>query len=168
MRAFLIGLALSAPALVLAQWQWLDATGRRVYSDQAPPPEIPARNILKQPGVRASTPLAAEPIPTAAAAPASPAAPALPRASGQDKELEAKRKQAEAAEQQKRKAEEERIAKLRAENCARARQAKATVDSGIRLARVNEKGEREILDDAARAAETKRLEEVIASECKAS
>jgi hypothetical protein len=37
----------------------------------------------------------------------------------------------------------------------------------VRVARMNDKGEREYMDDAARAAETKRLEGIIASDCKA-
>ena len=41
------------------------------------------------------------------------------------------------------------------------------LDSGIRIVRANAKGEREFMDDAIRAAETKRLEAVIASDCKA-
>jgi hypothetical protein len=52
-----------------------------------------------------------------------------------------------------------------AENCARARQAKAGFDSGARIATTNKAGERVILDDDARAAESKRLQGVIQSEC---
>ncbi|MEW6466902.1 MAG: DUF4124 domain-containing protein, partial [Pseudomonadota bacterium] len=76
-----------------------------------------------------------------------------------------KKKEAEAAEAAKKKAEEERIKKVKEENCARAKAAKATLDSGQRIARMNAQGEREILDDAARAAELKRTEEIIRSEC---
>ena len=57
------------------------------------------------------------------------------------------------------------MAKAKAENCARAKKAKATFDSGARIATTNAKGEREIMDDAARAVETKRLEGIIATEC---
>jgi hypothetical protein len=35
----------------------------------------------------------------------------------------------------------------------------------MRMARVNAKGEREILDDKARAEETKRTKDIMASEC---
>ena len=35
--------------MVSAQWLWLDNDGRKVFSDRAPPPEIPDKNILKQP-----------------------------------------------------------------------------------------------------------------------
>ena len=44
--------------------------------------------------------------------------------------------------------------------------AKANLDSGMRMARTNDKGEREVLDDAQRADELKRVNAIIASECK--
>jgi hypothetical protein len=36
----------------------------------------------------------------------------------------------------------------------------------VRLARVNEKGEREMVDDAARATELKRIKAIIDADCK--
>ena len=83
-----------------------------------------------------------------------------------DKELQARKKAAEAEQQAKAKAEEQRNAAIRADNCARARSHLATLDSGQRLARINDKGEREVLDDEARAAEVRRAREVIASDCR--
>ena len=59
----------------------------------------------------------------------------------------------------------ERIAKQRADNCERAKRAKATLDSGQRLATTNAKGEREIMDDARRASETQRLQDIMRSDC---
>jgi len=162
LRLTLAALACSVPLLAAAQWQWIDKDGRKVFSDQAPPAEVPAHRILRQPGVR---PAAAETAaPVAAAAPKAAEA-AAPRPSGKDKELEAKKKAAEAAEAEKKKAEEMKLAEARAENCGRARSAKATYDSGARVARVNAQGEREFLDDNQRAAEVKRLEAVIARDC---
>ena len=170
LRAILLGIACAAlPALCLAQWQWLDKDGRKVFSDQPPPPDVPAKNILKQPtGAKARmgeisiTPAAPASAAVAAAKPSASA----PKLTGKDKELEEKKKQTEAAEADKKKAQEEELAKARAENCERTKQAKATLDSGVRLAQTNAKGEREVLDDAQRAAEAKRLEKLIASECK--
>ena len=89
-----------------------------------------------------------------------------PKVTGKDKQLEEKKKQAETAEAEKKKAEEEKVAKVRADNCARAKRAKADMDSGVRIARTNDKGEREVMDDAARAVESKRLEGIVASDCK--
>jgi hypothetical protein len=166
-RIFLLALACCLPLAASAQWMWLDKDGRKVFSDKAPPPEIAPERILKHPGGRFAPQAAPEAGATteAAAAPAAVAAPALPRPSGTDKGLEDKRKQADAAAAEKRKAEEARIAAVRADNCSRARAGKAGFDSGMRIARTNEKGEREIMDDAQRAAEAKHLEEVIARDC---
>jgi hypothetical protein len=55
---------------------------------------------------------------------------------------------------------------VRADNCKRAREHLASLDSGVRLARTNEKGEREILDDKARADEMQRTRQIMASECR--
>jgi hypothetical protein len=166
LRVTLLGLALAAPALCLAQWQWIDKDGRKVYSDQPPSADVPANKILKAPtGKGGSSMPVNEPAPQAAAsAPAKPAASA-PKLSGKDKELEEKKKLAEAAAAEKKKAQEEEVAKARSENCERAKRAKATFDSGARIAQVNAKGEREYMDDAARAVETKRLQGVIARDC---
>ncbi|WP_228488467.1 DUF4124 domain-containing protein [Caenimonas koreensis] len=164
-RAALLALACAMPALALAQWMWVDNSGRKVLSDQPPPMDIPARNILRQPGVRAAP--ASETAPAASQAVAAKPELAASRAVGKDKDLEAKKKAAEAAEDEKAKAREEENNKIRAENCSRAKQAKVQMDSGTRIARTNAKGEREILDDAARQVETKRIEGIIARECAA-
>jgi hypothetical protein len=165
-RLLVIGLACLGPALAMAQWQWVDKDGRKVFSDSAPPPEIPAKNIIKQPGATSAQAQAAVAAASApASAPARPAASA-PRISGKDPVLEARKREADAAEAQKRKAEEERLATVRADNCARAKRAKATLDSGVRIATTNDKGEREVMNDTQRAAETKRLQAVLASDCK--
>ncbi len=133
----LICMALCFCALAAsAQWQWMDKDGRKVFSDRPPPADIPDKNILKRPSGRGPAVTA---VPPAATAPA--AAPA-----GVDKSLQDKKKQAEEAEAAKRKAEEERNARLMAENCSRAQQAKSGLDSGARISRINEKGEREFLD----------------------
>jgi type IV secretory pathway VirB10-like protein len=168
-RVLLLGLAICLPAVCSAQWRWVDKNGRTVFSDQPPPPDIPAANVMGQP--KGSSPANAVARPALAASAAAPVQPPkLPesagRLAGKDKDLQDKKKQLEAAEEEKRKAQEEEIARLRADNCARAKRAKAGFDSGARIARTNDKGEREYLDDAQRAAEAKRLEGVIAKDCK--
>ena len=151
----------TAPLLASAQWVYLDQSGRKVFSDKAPPPDVPANRVLKQPGMRAAA-VADAPASAAAAAPA--AAPAS-GAAGKDKELEARKKQGEAAEAAKKKAQEEQYAQARAENCTRARGSKAAFDSGVRVVRTNDKGEREVLDDKQRESEMKRLDGLIARDC---
>ena len=76
-----------------------------------------------------------------------------------------KLKQAEEAEAARKRGEEERVARAKADNCNRAKQAKVTLDSGRMLANINAKGERGFMDEATRAAETKRANDVIASDC---
>jgi hypothetical protein len=156
------GLLLAVLALMLAlpadaQWRWRDASGRVTASDLPPPREIPEKDILQRPGgARAQAPAA--PAATASAAPAP--------ASAVDKELEARKKAADQQQQAKAKAEEQRLAAVRAENCSRARSHLANLESGQRLARLNDKGEREYLDDKTRADEARRAREIIASDCR--
>jgi hypothetical protein len=161
-RLTLAALVCCAPLLAQAQWQWVDKDGRKVFSDRPPPADVPAGKILRQPGGRPAA--AAEAAPAAAPAPAA-AAVVAPPAEGRDKGLEEKRKQAEAAAAEKKKAEEAKLAALKADNCQRARDGKNAIDSGLRMARVNDKGEREILDDNQRAAEAKHLQAVIDRDC---
>jgi Domain of unknown function (DUF4124) len=152
--------ALSAGS-VSAQWQWIDGTGSRVFSDTPPPAGTLDKNILKRPG--GSRPTAAQSTPSSTIT--STAAVAVLKPSGKDGELEARKKQAEEAEQAKKKAELEKFTKARAENCERAKRAQNTVSSGVRIATTNAKGETEFLDDKARAVEARRIEELVKSEC---
>jgi hypothetical protein len=165
LRLTLLVLSCAATPLCFAQWQWIDKDGRKVFSDQAPPSGISEKAILRRPGGRP----AAEPAQAATEAqPAAPSAAAsAPKVSGRDKELEDRKKQVQAAEAEKKKAQDEEVAKLRGENCDRAKRNKVLLDSGARIATANAKGEREVMDDAGRLAEGKRLEAVIARDCKA-
>lgn len=157
----LIFLLLAAGALpACAQWHWIDLQGRSVFSDQPPPAAIPEKNIRRQPGsARPQTPGAER------GASSEPASGAAPAPTGEDKALQAKLRQAEEAESAKQKAEQERTARLRSENCQRARQARMGLELGGRIARVNEKGEREFLDEAGIAAERQRIDALMAADC---
>ena len=157
-----LGLALALPAL--AQWKWRDKAGQTQYSDLPPPAGTAEADILLRPnaGQRRA---AAAPVAAAAASDAASAAPRLaPKAS--EPELEAKRRKVEEEAAAKKKAEEARMAVARADNCVRAKAQVRTMESGIRVTRTNEKGEREFLDDAARTAEAQRSRGVVASDCK--
>lgn len=170
MHWLLVGCVVALPLSASAQWQWIDKDGKKVFSDQAPPPDVPEKNILRRSGMPPPRPATGIDAPAAegteAVAPKARESAAAPKPSGVDKELEEKTKKAEAEEKAKRAAEEAKVAKAKADNCARAREGKSTLDSGIRIAKVNAKGEREIMDDSARVAEQKRVQSVIDSDCK--
>ena len=126
------------------------------------------KNILMQPGVKAITPVtASEPTAVASVAGVSEPKPkaSTPRLSGKDAQLEAKKKQAEEEENVKRKAEEEALSKARADNCERAKKGMLAFQSGVRISVTNAKGEREFMDDAGRATETKRLQSIAQTDC---
>lgn len=164
MHLLVMAWACALPMAASAQWQWIDNQGKKVFSDRPPPAEVPEKNILRRPGGSAAA-RATAPDAAPAAEPA-PAAASAPRPASVDKELEEKARKAEEAEKAERAAKEQRIAKAKVESCARARQSKAHFDSGLRVARLNDKGEREIMDDQARAAEQQRLQSIIDSDCK--
>ncbi len=160
----LAGLAMaSSTAQAGLQWKWRDASGAIQYSDRPPPAGTPEQNILNRPSVSRAVVKAAEAA-SGASASAAAAQGAAPKAS--DPELEARRKKAEDDKLAKQKAEEEKAAKQRAENCQRARGYQRTLQDGIRLSRTNAKGEREILDDKARAEEMQRTQDALQTNCK--
>lgn len=157
-------LALAASP-VQAQWKWKDGKGQVHVSDIPPPREVQDKDILQRPSVQVRR------APTAAPSPAPAASAALVTASAAsrpttDPELEARRKKLEAEQQAKAKAEEDKQQALRAENCQRARQQMATLQSGQRIARVNASGEREILDDKGRADEMATARRIVESDCR--
>ena len=80
--------------------------------------------------------------------------------------LESRLRQEAQAKEAERKSQEAKLAALRAENCLRARSQIKLLDDGVRIARTNEKGEREILDDKGRAEETARTRKLVESECR--
>jgi uncharacterized protein DUF4124 len=159
---FCVGFSLCvAMAPAAAQWKWKDARGQVVISDVPPPRDIPERDVLQRPEV-VNRRAAAAP----AAAPTSATAEAAAPKARVDPELEARRKKGEAEQQEKMKAEEQKVAQARAENCKRARAHLSSLESGMRLARTNENGEREILDDKGRADEMQRTRQIISSDCR--
>jgi hypothetical protein len=152
-----------------AQWQWIDKDGRKVFSDRSPPAEIKDKDILKRPGGRGSVAVVAgsesAPATPAVAASAAVRGSAL-KLTGKDAQLEARKKQAEEEEAARKKAEEEKVATANADNCSQARRYLTTLDSGVRIAITNAKGEREIMDDSKRVEEKKRAQGIAETSCK--
>lgn len=150
-------LTLAAPPALAQQWMWRDKAGRVTASDRPPPRDIAEKDILQRPMPESRRVASVAPAASAASA-------AAPTAL--EREVQARKKATEAEQAAKTRADEERNAARRAENCRNARNNLATLESGVRVARTNDKGEREFLEDAARNEEIRRAREVIASECR--
>ena len=149
------------PPPVAAQWTWRDKTGQVNASDRPPPKDVPEKDILSRPTPEQRPRAAAPTQPTSAVA-----APASAPPTALEREVQARKRATEEAQATKAKAEEEVLAAKRAENCRAARNQLMTLESGQRIARTNDKGEREILDDPGRAEEERRTRAAIASECR--
>lgn len=162
------GLALfcALPLVATAQWQWIDRNGQKIFSDSPPPPDVPESKILKRPGVRPTPSVAL--VPASGASGARPAASAAASAASRpaSNASAAAEAQKQAAEAAAKKAADEKLAKDKAENCARAKQALATLNTGQRVRQTNAKGEMEYMTDEQRTVESKRLQGMVGSDCK--
>ena len=145
----LAGLLFALPALA-DSWQWRDAAGRMVYSDLPPPAEVRAAQILRSPTHR-----------TDANAPAAPAA----APNWVEKEQASRKRAAEREESQRKQREESEQIAQSARACDDARTALRTLESGSRMAVLNQRGEREVLDDAERARRIDSVRKEIARGC---
>ena len=152
--------AVATGASAQSFWKWKDAAGQIHLSDIAPPATVPAKDILQRPagGVASTAPVAAP-----AAAPAS-GPPNAVDAELQKRKAKADKDKADQAAADKAVADQKRTAQ-RADNCRRAQQSVQAFDSGVRIAQMNAKGEREYLDDKQRAAERQHAQEGVTQNC---
>jgi hypothetical protein len=168
MRLMWVALAvlLVVPA-AQAQWKWKDNRGQIHVSDLPPPLEIPEKDVLLRPDLSAHRAAASAAVAASGAASAVASTASGPRVerSRSDPELEARRKRAEQERGDKLKAEADKVSGERAANCQRARAQIGTLESGQRLVRVNEKGDREILDDRSRGQEIQTARDLAAANC---
>jgi hypothetical protein len=144
----LAAVAVSAPAL--AQYSWIDDHGTRVFSDHPPPPGTPPSRILTAPRGAATAP----------AVPAETAKPAAPTLADRDADF---RKRAAERDADERKAAEE--AQRKADNaaqCAAARRSEAALSSGVRVADMDDKGERVFVTDDEKARRLAQVRRVLA------
>lgn len=177
------GLLLAAPVLA-GTWQWRDASGRMVYSDQPPPSSVPASRILRAPMPAQGAGVQAAPLAAAAASTApGPGTPAgagrIPPATGQsatgsgdpaprswvEKEQASRKRALEREEAERKQGAEREQAARNAHACEEARTALRTLESGLRMSYVDDKGERQVLDDAERARRAETARQEIARNC---
>lgn len=159
----LIGLCafVTLAAHAQGQWKWRDANGNVQYSDRPPPATVPEKDILARPlGLRAPVKLqtagekATQPSPAGS----------QPAAGRTAEKAEPKQNMSPATEARLRE-EERRNQAVRADNCRRAKDHLAVLESGSRIALTDDKGARTLLDDAGRNAEIQKTRAIIASEC---
>ena len=128
-------MALFAAAASAQQYKWTDKDGKVRYGDVPPP------------GVTTTKLKAPSPPPAAAAATA-----------------DAKKTAPKAKEPEKQAMTEEQL-QVKRENCARAQESLRTLQSGLRISRVDSKGERYYLDDAQIAQETAKAQQSVQHWC---
>jgi hypothetical protein len=136
------------PALTLTTaqaqvYQYRDANGNVVFSDTPPPGAKAVRKDVKV------------------------APPSGDQAASHEEKMQDFQKRREAAAEAEAKQARDKAEKEKADaNCTRARNKLASLQSGQRIVRYTAQGEREFLDDAARAAETAEAQQSIAEWCK--
>ncbi|MFT7774221.1 DUF4124 domain-containing protein [Roseateles sp.] len=163
-QALLAVLCLAIAGAAQAQWKWRDAKGNVQYSDMPPPAGTPEKDVLQRPSNARAVVIVSPPgAPASAASAPKPAASAPTKA---ELEAAARQKKEQDGEAAKQKEEERRIAAQRRDNCARAQSNLRDLQSGTRLTRTNEKGERIFMDEAQMAGEIGRARDVITSECR--
>jgi hypothetical protein len=127
-----------------ALYKWTDASGRVVYSDQPPPGNVKSE-VLK-----------------------GPPPPANPNAVKDlaNKELEYRQRQLDKAEASAKAEKDTAAAKARADNCTQVKgEMQQLAQGGLSFYRMNEKGERVVMDDASRRAERERLGKWMRENC---
>ena len=141
----LIVLALCATTSAYCDvYKWVDTDGTVHYSDQPAPGTIKEEQTL---GIKSGT-SGTEAPGTEKAAPK----PAGPK-TYIEQDSEFRKRQVEAEEKAKKEQKALADAKDRQQNCERAQASLRALQSGVRMTRVNEKGEREYLDDNQRQQE---------------
>jgi len=192
--ALLAGLVFTSAAPAQSgTWKWLDAQGRTVYSDRPPLPgervtQLKAPDGRSPAGVSSTTPAgphadasevgdatggeaaaagaASAPGPAAASNGAQASADA---ASGfpnwVERGRQSRERAAARAEAEARQAELSRQMAERQRACEETRVALRTLESGVRMHSVNDKGERIALDDAERARRAETLRRALGENC---
>jgi hypothetical protein len=165
----LLLVALAAAPHASAQYQWRDANGRMVYSDMPPPASVPPSAVQRAParqtpagtsggsGAAASAPAAA-PVPAAASA--------TPAPTLADREMEFRKRRMEREAAERKAAEAEAQSQRAAAACEDSRAQVRALESGMRVARVNERGEREFIDDTTRASQLEAARKSVREFCR--
>ena len=165
-----VALACLGNAAAQSRFIWTDENGRKVYSDNPPPPSVPKTRILK--GIDQ---LGKAPPPAVVATSTTDSKGVAKdgkegKAKGPmtlaEREAESKKSAKDAAEKAKERDAKAESEKAQAERCGQLKAYLASLETGGRINKANASGEREFLDDTARVAETTKTKDAIAKECK--
>jgi hypothetical protein len=161
MRKLLLFLAAFALAGAAAaqQFKWVDKDGKVRYGD-TPPPGVKATPLGAPATGRAPAPA---PAPDAAAKDAKDAkkGPLTPA----EQEAEFRRRQQQAAKDADKEAKLQEDARARKENCANSQAQLRQLESGQRVSRIDDKGERVFVDDEQRKVDTARARKLVSEWC---
>lgn len=136
---------------------WTGADGKRVCGD-VPPPGSKTVTIRNPSGPAAPPPSAKDAKDAKGAKKSGPMTPA-------EQEADYRKRQAEAQKAAAKAEQERQDAEAKKENCARAREAAQTYESGQRVARTNAQGERIFLDEAQTQAELVKARQAVQQWC---
>ena len=150
-----LSLALAGGAAAQA-FRWVDNDGKVRYGD-TPPPGVKATPLNLPQGGGASV-VPAAPDTAAKDAKKGPLTPA-------EQEKEYRKRQADAQKSREKEDKEQRDAAAKQENCARARETLAALESGQRIVRTLPDGERYYLEDSQREAEVAQARQSVNSWC---
>jgi hypothetical protein len=148
-------------------YKWKDKDGTIRYSDTPPPSNVKHESMTGKKKVAAptgNTPLSPVEAAPAAAAPNAKAPKDMePQKSAEDAAAEQRQRNAEAEKNNKK--EKEVQAKLKAENCTAAKANMQSYTQGGRVYKMNEKGEREYLDEKGFAEGREKAQQQINENC---
>jgi len=153
-NALIFALAIASTAAAVSahaqSYQWRDSNGRLVISDRPPPASV-----------RDARPVNPAPPPAASSAPESTA----PRTTA-EQNMEFRKRQQEARERSDKEAKEAAATAQKRENCERARNQLATLESGNhRLVVPDGKGGEVFVEGDVKEAEMERTRKIIAESC---
>ncbi len=162
--AAILAAAFIAPQAGAEIYQWTDANGKKVISDKPPPGQV---NVQKKAPVEAA-PQNDGAQPTDDQKPKG-----EPKASGEtkekslaDRDMEFRKRQKEQQEKEEKAKKEADEAAKKKENCDNARKQLQILESGRRVAMMNDKGERYFMEDAQRAQEIEKTRSYVDTQCK--
>ena len=139
----LVPLLASGAAAAQSMYKWVDQNGKVTYSDQPPVGKVRSNEVISIPG--STNPGAARQL--------------------IDQDAQFRKRQDDAAKAQAAAAKKEELDKQKINTCARARTELRSLRDNTPLVVLNEKGERVLLDGAARDAESKRMETFVEENC---